>query len=415
MKRFKRFAALVLCAVLLCAACALPAAAANRTLTLSDAVSVSADYDWTRFKGQGITLNVYNWGEYISNGADESPDVVALFEELTGIQVNYTTFDSNETMYAKIKSGAAGYDVIFPSEYMVAKMREEGMLAELDLSNIPNFAQIDADYTDQAYDPGNRYSVPYMWCTTGIIYNTTLVQTAPNAWADLWNEEYTGSILMFNNSRDAYAIAAHKLGMSINPTTAEEVALAIEELKLQKPLVQAYVMDEVFDKMEGGEAAVGVYYSGDAITMIADNPDLAWVFPEEGVTLSIDNMCIPAGSAHKEAAEMFINFMCEVDVGAANCEYIGYSSPSSAVRAQLSDELKNSAIAYPGDEVMDKAQLFTSLSGEINSELDVQWSEMKSYNAGGNAYTMLLLLAAGVSLAGFNIWRKVNKKMRANY
>ena len=414
MKRFKRFGALLLSAILLCAACALPASAAG-TIALSDEVSVSADYDWTRFQGKGVTLNVYNWGEYISNGADESPDVVALFQQLTGIQVNYTTFDSNETMYAKIKSGAAGYDVIFPSEYMVAKMRDEGMLAQLDLTNIPNFALIDEEYTDQAYDPGNRYSVPYMWCTTGIIYNTTMVQQAPAAWADLWSEEYAGSILMFNNSRDAFAIAAHKLGMSINPTTPEQVALAIEDLKKQKPLVQAYVMDEIFDKMEGGEAAVGVYYSGDAITMIADNPDLAWVFPSEGVTLSIDNMCVPVGSAHKEAAEMFINFMCEVDVGVANCEYIGYSSPSSAVREQLSEELKNSPIAYPGEEVMARAQLFTSLSAEINDELDVQWSEMKSYNEGGNAYAMLVLLGAAVALSGFNIWRKVRKKMRVNY
>ena len=189
----------------------------------------------------------------------------------------------------------------------------------------------------------------------------------------------------------------------------------IEDLKVQKPLVQAYVMDEIFDKMEGGEAAVGVYYSGDAITMIADNPDLAWVFPSEGVTLSIDNMCIPANSTKKEAAEMFINFMCEVDIGVANCEYIGYSSPSSAVRENLSDELKNSPIAYPGEDVMGKAQLFTSLSAEINEELDLQWSEMKSYNAGGNAFAMLLLLLSGVALAGFNIWRKIRKKMRATY
>lgn len=411
----KKLFSLWLCAALLCGLLACPASAVNEPVQLSETISVSADYDWTRFAGKNITLNVYNWGEYISNGADESPDVVALFEELTGIQVNYTTFDSNETMYAKIKSGAANYDVIFPSEYMVAKMIDEGMLAELNLNNIPNFALIDDQYTDQAYDPGNRHCVPYMWCTTGIIYNTSMVDNAPTAWADLWSEEYAGSILMFNNSRDAFAIAAHKLGMSINPSTAEEVALAIEELKVQKSLVQAYVMDEIFDKMEGGEAAVGVYYSGDAITMTTDNPDLAWVFPQEGVTLSIDNMCIPAGSTNKEAAEMFINFMCEVDVGVANCEYIGYSTPSTAVREQLSDELRQSPIAYPGDEVMAKAQLFTSLSDEINQELDIQWSEMKSYNEGGNAYMMLLLLLSGVTLAGFNIWRKVRRKMRVIY
>lgn len=411
----KRLFSLFLCGVLAFGLFARPAFADRETIRVNEEISVSADYDWTRFQGKNVTLNVYNWGEYISNGADESVDVVAAFQQLTGIQVNYTTFDSNETMYAKIKSGAANYDVIVPSDYMVAKMAEEGMLAELDLSNIPNFALIDEEYTDRDFDPGNRYSVPYMWCTTGIIYNTTMVETAPRSWADLWNEEYAGSILMFNNSRDAYAIGAFKLGQSINPQTVEEVGPAIEELKRQKPLVQAYVMDEIFDKMEGGEAAVGVYYSGDAVTMTADNPDLAWVFPEEGVNLSIDSMCIPATSANQEAAEMFINFLCEVDVGVANCEYIGYSTPSTAVWEELDEELRHSEIAYPSDEILGNAQVFTNLSDEVNDELDVKWSEMKSYNQGGNAYTMLMLLTAAVLLAGFNIWRKLRKKIRSSY
>lgn len=411
----KKLFSLLLCGVLASGLFALPAFADRETMQITEDISVSADYDWTRFKGKNVTLNVYNWGEYISNGADESVDVVSAFQQLTGIQVNYTTFDSNETMYAKIKSGAANYDVIVPSDYMVAKMAEEGMLAELDLSNIPNFALIDEEYTDRDFDPGNRYSVPYMWCTTGIIYNTAMVETAPRSWADLWKEEYAGSILMFNNSRDAYAIGAFKLGQSINPQTVEEVGLAIEELKQQKPLVQAYVMDEIFDKMEGGEAAVGVYYSGDAVTMTADNPDLAWVFPEEGVNLSIDSMCIPATTSNREAAEMFINFLCEVDVGVANCEYIGYSTPSTAVWEELDEELRYSEIAYPSDEILENAQVFTNLSDEVNDELDVKWSEMKSYNQGGSAYTMLMLLTAAVLLAGFNIWRKLRKKIRSSY
>lgn len=411
----KRMFSLLVCGVLAFGLFARPAFADRETIRVNEEISVSADYDWTRFQGKNVTLNVYNWGEYISNGADESVDVVAAFQQLTGIQVNYTTFDSNETMYAKIKSGAANYDVIVPSDYMVAKMAAEGMLAELDLSNIPNFALIDEEYTDREFDPGNRYSVPYMWCTTGIIYNTTMVDTVPRSWADLWREEYAGSILMFNNSRDAYAIGAFKLGQSINPQTVEEVGPAIEELKQQKPLVQAYVMDEIFDKMEGGEAAVGVYYSGDAVTMTADNPDLAWVFPEEGVNLSIDSMCIPVTSANQEAAEMFINFLCEVDVGVANCEYIGYSTPSTAVWEELDEELRYSEIAYPSDEILENAQVFTNLSDEVNEELDVKWSEMKSYNQGGNAYTMLMLLTAAILLAGFNIWRKLRKKIRSNY
>ena len=409
----KRLFAVVL-SLVLAAACTGSALAAD-PIQVTDDISVSGDYDWTRFAGQNVTLNVYNWGEYISNGSDDSVDVVAAFEQLTGIHVNYTTFDSNESMYAKLKSGAASYDVIIPSDYMVAKMIDEDMLLPLNYDNIPNSSLIDEQYRNPDYDPENAYTVPYMLCTTGIIYNTTMVDQAPTSWADLWDEQYAGNILMFNNSRDAYAIAAFKEGKSINPGTPEEVDEVMEQLKAQKPLVQAYVMDEIFDKMIGGEAAIGVYYSGDAITMIDDNPDLAWVFPEEGSVLSVDCMCIPATSQNQEAAEMFINFMCEVDVGVANAEYIGYTTPSTAVWEQLDDELKYSEIAYPSEEVEAKEQVFTALSEEVNSELDVKWSEMKSYNEGGSGYLFLLLLLAMVVLACFNIWRKMRRKARNMY
>lgn len=409
----KHFAAILLTLVL-ALSCAVPAFAAQ-TIEVNEDISVSADYDWTRFKDKNITLNVYNWGEFISNGSDESVDVVAAFEKLTGIKVNYTTFDANESMYAKLKSGAASYDVIVPSDYMVAKMIAEGMLKPLNYENIPNFQNIDEEYRNPEYDPENAYVVPYMFCTTGIIYNQSMVQTAPTSWADLWNEEYADNILMFNNSRDAYSIAALKLGNSINPQSTEEVGTVVEELKAQKPLVQAYVMDEIFDKMIGGEAAVGVYYSGDAITMIHDNPELVWVFPEEGTVMSMDNMVIPASCTQQEAAEMFINFMCEPDVGLANAEYIGYTTPMHAVWEMLDDELKNSEIAYSSDEIKAKQHVFTALSDEVNSELDVKWSEMKSYEEGGSAYLFLLLLAAMVALAFFNIWRKVRRKNRNMY
>lgn len=409
----KRFAAILL-TVLLALCCAAPAFAAQ-TIEVNEEISVSADYDWTRFKGKNITLNVYNWGEFISNGSDESVDVVAAFEKLTGIKVNYTTFDSNESMYAKLKSGAASYDVIVPSDYMVAKMIAEGMLKPLNYDNIPNFQNIDEEYRNPDYDPENTYVVPYMFCTTGIIYNKSMVETAPTGWADLWDEEYADNILMFNNSRDAYSIAALKLGYGINPQTTEEVDTVVTELKAQKPLVQAYVMDEIFDKMIGSEAAVGVYYSGDAITMIHDNPNLVWVFPEEGSVMSMDNMVIPSTCTQQEAAEMFINFMCEPDVGLANAEYVGYTTPMHAVWEMLDDELKYSEIAYPSEEIKAKQHVFTALSDEVNSELDVKWSEMKSYEEGGSAYLFLLLLAAMVALACFNIWRKVRRKTRNMY
>lgn len=415
MKKLLRRAPALAAALMLAAAAAPGAQAAGQTIAVNDDISVSADYDWTRFADDNITLNVYNWGLYISDGSDESVDVLSAFEDLTGIKVNYTTFDSNESLYAKMKSGGATYDVIFPSDYMVGKMAAEGMLAPLDFSNIPNFAQIGTDYLGWDFDPQNTYSVPYTWGTTGLIYNTTLVDEAPTSWSALWDMQYANNVLMFNNSRDAYAIAAKKLGRSLNPSSVEEVQEVMQELKNQKSVVQVYVMDEIFDKMEGGEAALAPYYAGDALTMIADNPDLAFVHPEEGVNFFVDSMCIPANSKNKAAAELFINYMCEPSVGYANCEYIGYSTPITAVWEQLDDDLKYSEIAYPGEDVMSKAEAFTTLPDEVNAALDSQWSEMKSYEEGGSGWVVVVLLALALLISFFNIWRKVRKKVRDDY
>lgn len=415
MKNRCKVSAAALAALLLGAACAPAALAEGDLIEVNEDIAVSADYDWTRFADDGITLNVYNWGLYISDGSDESVDVLSAFEELTGIEVNYTTFDSNESLYAKMKSGGAVYDVIFPSEYMIGKMAAEGMLASLDYTNIPNFANIGSDYTGWDFDPENTYSVPYTWGTTGLIYNTTLVDEAPTSWSALWDVQYANNVLMFNNSRDAYAIAAKKLGYSLNPASVEEVDIIMEELKAQKSVVQAYVMDEIFDKMEGGEAALAPYYAGDALTMIADNPDLAFVHPSEGVNFFVDSMCVPANSKNKAAAELFINYMCEPSVGLANCDYIGYSTPITAVWEQLDDELKYSEIAYPGDDVMGKAEVFTTLPDEINAALDAQWSEMKSYEEGGSGWMVVVLLLLALVISFFNIWRKLRKKARDDY
>ena len=415
MKNRCKVSAAVLAALLLGAACAPAALAEGDLIEVNADIAVSADYDWTRFADDGITLNVYNWGLYISDGSDESVDVLSAFEELTGIEVNYTTFDSNESLYAKMKSGGAVYDVIFPSEYMVGKMAAEGMLAPLDYTNIPNFANIGSDYTGWDFDPENTYSVPYTWGTTGLIYNTTLVDEAPTSWAALWDVQYANNVLMFNNSRDAYAIAAKKVGRSLNPQSVDELTEVMQELKDQKSVVQAYVMDEIFDKMEGGEAAMAPYYAGDALTMIADNPDLAFVHPSEGVNFFVDSMCVPANSKNKAAAELFINYMCEPSVGLANCDYIGYSTPITAVWEQLDDELKYSEIAYPGDDVMDKAEVFTTLPDDINAALDAQWSEMKSYEEGGSGWMVVVLLLLALVISFFNIWRKLRKKARDDY
>lgn len=293
--KLKKFAAAVSAALMLAVFTAAPALAADE-IEVNEDISVSGDYDWTRFANDHITLNVYNNGLYISDGSDDSVNVVSAFEDLTGIKVNYTTYDSNESLYAKLKSGGVSYDVIFPSDYMVGKMINEGMLAELDMDNIPNIAGVGETYLDRSFDPGNKYSVPYMWGTTGLIYNTTMVEEPPTKWADMWDVEYTNNVLMFNNSRDAYAIAAKVAGLSMNPQSVDEITAITEKLKEQKNIVQAYVMDEVFDKMEGGEAAMAPYYAGDAITMIDENPDLAFVHPGEGSHFFTDNMCVPANS-----------------------------------------------------------------------------------------------------------------------
>ena len=347
--KLKKFSAAALAALTVTMMSAAPVLAAD-DIEVNEDISVSGDYDWKRFANDHITLNVYNNGLYISDGSDESINVLSAFEELTGIKVNYTTYDSNESLYAKLKSGGVSYDVIFPSDYMVGKMAKEGMLSELNMDNIPNFAGIGETYLDRSFDPGNKYSVPYMWGTTGLIYNTTMVEEPPTKWADMWDVAYTNNVLMFNNSRDAYAIAAKTIGLSMNPQSVDEITAITDALKAQKNIVQAYVMDEVFDKMEGGEAAMAPYYAGDAITMIDENPDLAFVHPEEGVNFFIDSMCIPANAKHQEAAEMFINYLCEPDVGLANADFIGYSTPITAVWEMLDDDLKYSdCLLYTSD------------------------------------------------------------------
>ena len=411
--KFKQLSAAALAALTVTMLSAAPVYAAE-DIQINEDITVSGDYDWTRFANDRITLNVYNNGLYISDGSDDSVNVLTAFEELTGIKVNYTTYDSNESLYAKLKSGGVSYDVIFPSDYMVGKMISEGMLSELDMDNIPNFAGIGEEYLGRSFDPDNAYSVPYMWGTTGLIYNTTMVDEPPTSWADMWDVEYTNNVLMFNNSRDAYAIAAKTIGLSMNPQSVDEITAITNALKEQKNIVQAYVMDEVFDKMEGGEAAMAPYYAGDAITMIDENPDLAFVHPEEGVNFFIDSMCIPANAKHKEAAEMFINYLCEPDVGLANCDFIGYSTPITAVWEMLDDDLKYSPIAYPSEEVLANTEVFVSLPDEINSAMDMAWSDMKSYDEAGSGWMVPVMLLLALALIVFNVWRKLHRRQRSD-
>lgn len=348
----------------------------QQTLTISD-----PDY-YTRFKGKGISINVYNWGEYISTGADEGTlDVNGEFEKLTGIKVNYTNFATNEELYAKLKGGGAAYDVIIPSDYMISKMIDEEMIQPLDFDNIPNFEYIMENFRNQDYDPENAYSVPYTWGTVGIIYDTTMIDIPPEEidWDLLWNEDYADQILMFDNPRDAFAIAEIMEGFSLNTEDPDELEQAALKLRRQKKIVQGYVMDEVFDKMGAGDALIAPYYAGDALTIMEDNEDLDFVVPKSGTNLFIDAMCIPTAARQKEAAEMYINFMCEPDIAYSNIDYICYSTPHKAAYEMLDEEVRNSHVSYPDQEFIGaNTSVFVNLSQEANQKMQDLWTEMKS-------------------------------------
>ena len=352
---------------------------AAQTLTVED------KRYYKRFKNDGISINVYNWGEYISTGADEGTlDVNAEFEKLTGIKVNYTNYATNEELYAKLKGGGTTYDVIIPSDYMISKMIKEKLIQPLDMENIPNYKYIMDNYRDLAYDPENAYSVPYTWGTVGIIYNAEAIDIPKDEidWDILWNEENKDQILMFDNPRDAFAIAEIMLGYSLNTEDPAELKSAADKLKDQKDIVQAYVMDEVFDKMAAGEALLAPYYAGDALTILEDNEDLDFAVPKSGTNLFVDAMCIPTSAKQKEAAEMYINFMCEPDIAYANIDYICYSTPHSAAYEMLDEDVRNNSVSYPDSEfIANKTDVFVNLSDDANETMSQLWTEMKSETA----------------------------------
>ncbi len=347
-----------------------------QTLTISD-----PEY-YTRFKDKGLSINVYNWGEYISTGADEGTlDVNSEFEKLTGIKVNYTNYATNEELYAKLKGGGAAYDVIIPSDYMISKMIKEKLVQPLDMNNIPNFKYIMNNFRNQAYDPSNEYSVPYTWGTVGIIYDETMIDIPEEDidWDLLWNEDYADQILMFDNPRDAFAIAELMQGYSLNTENPDELEDAARKLRQQKKIVQGYVMDEIFDKMGAGDALIAPYYAGDALTILDENEDLNFVVPKSGTNLFIDAMCIPSSARQKEAAEMYINFMCEPDIAFANIDYICYSTPHQAAFDMLDEDVRESPVSYPDSQfIADKTTVFVNLPDEANLKMQNLWTEMKS-------------------------------------
>lgn len=323
-------------------------------------------------------INVYNWGEYI----DES--VLDDFEEETGIHVNYFTFESNEQMYSVLKQGGSSYDVIIPSDYMVSRLIEEDMLETLDFSNIPHADGLSDAYKNLEYDPQGTYSVPYMWGTVGIIYNTNIVEEEVDSWGILWDEKYKGQILQFNNSRDAFATSLLYLGHSLNTTDTEALQDAFDLLRDQKPVLQKYVMDQCYDLLESGEAAIGAYYAGDYLGMLENNPDLKFVIPKEGTNRFVDAMCIPKGCRNKEQAEAFINYMCRADISLRNMEEIGYSSPIAQAEAEYKtqfdlsdpDDAYEWSVMFP--ENAGEQEVYINLPADILSLYNKYWILLKS-------------------------------------
>lgn len=360
----------------------------------------------------GESINVYNWGEYIDQ------DVLDMFYDETGIKVNYTTYDSNETMYSKIVSGAASYDVVVPSDYMISKMAQEGLLAELDFNNIPNYKYIGDEYKGLEYDPDEKYSVSYTWGTVVIIYNTKFVDeedVKDESVNLLWNEKYAGKILMFDNPRDAFGLALKKAGHSLNSLNESDWSEAQKLLKEQKPLVQAYVMDQIFDKMASEEAWIAPYYAGDAYTIQQDNPDISFYLPKEGSNFFTDAMCVLKSSQNKENAEKFINFMCRTDIALMNAEEIGYGTPQTEAYKLLDEEVSSNELLYPSKEkLQNQTEVFINLPSNISMLQSALWTSLKvdgeENSTLGYDITFYSIIGILALILGVNIITKQHRK-----
>jgi spermidine/putrescine transport system substrate-binding protein len=318
-------------------------------------------------------LNVYNWGEYID------PEIVEMFEEETGIEVNYRDYPTNEELYIKLKSGSGDFDVIFPSDYMLEKMVAEDMIAKIDFENIPNYKYINDRFKGLDYDKNEEYSVPYFWGTLGILYNDDKVDEEVDSWDILWNEKYSKKILILDSQRDSIAMALKRLGYSLNTTNDSELEEAKQSLIEQKPLVLAYVVDEVKNMMIQGEADLALTWSGEAIAILDEMESAAYSVPKEGSNLWFDCIAITKESSNKKEAEMFINFLSRPDVALQNTEWVGYSTPNQAAYDMLDDEIKSQDSYYPSDEVLDNCEVFIDL-GEYNNVYGDLWLDVKISN-----------------------------------
>lgn len=318
------------------------------------------------------TISVYNWGDYIE------PAVLDLFEEETGIEVIYEVFETNEDMYAKIAMGGSSYDVIIPSDYMIERMIKEGLLQKINWDNIPNVANIDPRFMHEGYDPEAAYSVPYTWGTMGILYNTETVYETPTSWQTLMDDAYAMDMLMLNSPRDTIGIALVMCGHDLNSTDPADLEDAKNLLIEQKPLVLAYVVDEVKDKMIAGEASVALVWSGDATFCMDESDALSYVVPEEGSNIFFDSICIPANARNVSGAEKFIDFLCRADIAAMNYEYVGYAIPNTAaIELMGADEYNASPVNNPPQEVLDKCEVFHYL-GDDTKLYDTVWTEVIS-------------------------------------
>ena len=382
------------------------------TFVFSVCVTVTAEkWDDPNYKAPltGEYINVYNWGEYISDGSEGSLDVNAEFTRRTGIKVNYTNYASNEDMYAKLKSGGATYDIVIPSDYMVERLINEGMLEKINFSNIPNYKYIDERYKNLSYDPDNLFSVPYTVGMVGLIYNSTMVDEPSTSWTAMWDEKYSGDILTFNNPRDAFAIAQFVTGIDLNTQDPTEWAMAYDKLLEQKPLIQSYVMDEIFNKMENNEAALAPYYAGDFLSMKDNNDNLEFVYPSEVTNYFVDAVCIPLGAQNKEAAEKYINYILDPEISLANAEYIYYASPHTEVINNPEYSLYMNPVIYPDSETLDNTQIFRHLPTETIQIMTSYWDELKIEGYDYTTYYISFAVAI-IFVLGLTVYRNYKKR-----
>lgn len=401
---------LITCIILFATTAVMPAVSAE-----------TADEAEPKYSGE---VNVYNWGEYISPGDDGGLDVIAEFESRYGIKVNYTNFETNEELYNVLVNSNSSYDVIIPSDYMVARLREEGMLLKLDFNNIPNYKNIEDRFRNQDFDPDSEYSVPYSWGFIALVYNTKMIPEGEiTGFKDMWNPEYQNNVLMFNNSRDALAIAMQLCDPPIDPGSPsfseEDIDRATDKLIELKDggSLKKYVMDQVFTEMEGSQAALAPYYAGDIATMMDNNEDLDFVIPEEGSNLFIDSMCIPSCCKNKENAELFINFMCDPEIAAANAEYIYYGTPNTAALELMDEDYRESELVNPPAEFVDKCYKFTNIDDQTYSLMQENFIKACTGRAdsGSKVLVMILLgimIIASLIVVALNIRRGIRNRGR---